>query len=46
MLRGLSTKPKASSDETVDNDDELRDDCRAQLNRYIKVQSNYYGEKP
>lgn len=34
MLRGLNTKPRASS--TVDNDDELRDDCRAQLNRFIK----------
>ena len=35
MLRGLNTKPKASN-ETEDNDDELRDDCREQLNRYIK----------
>ena len=35
MLRGLNTKPKASN-ETEDNDDELRDDCRAQLNRYMK----------
>ena len=35
MLRGLNTKPKASK-EPEDSDDELRDDCRAQLNRHIK----------
>lgn len=33
MLRGLNTKPKPSNETTEDN---VNDDCRAQLNRYIK----------
>ena len=35
MLRGLNTKPKASTDEIAENDDELRDYCMAKLIRYI-----------
>ena len=34
MLRGLNTKPKASNES--EHDDELRDDCTAQVNRFIK----------
>ena len=34
MLRGLNTKPKPATNDLADN--ELRNDCLAQLNRYLK----------
>ena len=36
MLRALNAKPKASTDEIADNNDELRNDCMSQLNLCIK----------
>ena len=35
MFRGLNTKPKASANASVRDDEELRADCLAQLSRFI-----------